>query len=105
MLDKTVFINEIDLLGSLSDEDKKTFLNDCFAIFNKPVFLKVYNDLISKQMINIGRTVQNMDQLSFMRGSINGIDLFFEEIEKYAQLCEEQARNDEEFDKFKVIEE
>jgi hypothetical protein len=104
MIEK-IFINEEDFFAKFSEEDKKKFLMDCLELANKPVFFKVYEDLIGRQMINLSRKAQNMDQLCFMRGTINGIDLFFEEINKYAQQAQELAKNDGEFDKFKVIEE
>lgn len=84
---KKVFINKVFFgkehpLEGLEKEKHKEFLKKCDDIFGADVFKKIYDYLVSQQILFVARKAENELQTSFGRGSINGLDIFFQEMKQ-----------------------
>lgn len=104
VFDKKIFLNEGDLVEKMEESEQLDFLGNCSQIFKNPVIKKIYDDLVCKQIIYAARKSGTMEELAFNRGTINGVDLFFDELKRFAGIYEEKTSS-EEFDKFKVLSE
>lgn len=104
---KNVFINKIfvnlhDPLDAMEEKQKVEFLKNCSEIFNKKEFKDVYDDLVSKQIVFAAREANGDLQLSFARGSINGLDVILNQFKTYDAMYKDilEKNRVEEFDEF-----
>lgn len=89
-------ISLIDYTDGLTEEEYKVFVSDCSLIYSTPAFKFIRDGLISRFMLN---SVVSDDMLMLARGqgTVNGIDLFFDELEKYHKIYVEEHKQDEQF--------
>lgn len=73
-------------------------------LYQKATLMKKEFDMIANYLINLQgnfamKEARNQEQLLFTRGTINGIILMKEEVERLSNLFEEQKKKKELFDK------
>lgn len=73
-------------------------------LYQKATLMKKEFDMIANYLINLQgnfavKEARNQEQLLFTRGTINGIILMKEEVERLSNLFEEQKKKKEVFDK------
>ena len=93
----------------LEGDELREFLKQCSDIWDNGVIKKIYDALIAKQMLHIARNVKDDIELSFSRGSINGLDLLFNQLNEYHLNYKDIMKKkkgegeEEEFDKSEIF--
>lgn len=107
MQDNKIYLGgERSYFESINEADRANFLMNCSAIFNNPSFKKVYEFLINDSVVWMAREAQDMNQLCVGRGTISGLDLFYNKMLGFSSEYEEMKSTEfEEFDKHKIISE
>ena len=95
------FIEDNPIDYNLS-ENKKQELYGKAALIQKDA-TKIIDNLINSQGNFAIKEAQTMEQVLFVRGTINGLTLFKEEIERLYSLYKEKVKPDEKFDKHNLI--
>ena len=98
------FSNSKDLLEEgLTEKDKKELYAQAHLLHNNKAFQKICEFLINKQGNFTVKEAVNDSQVFFGRATINGIELFKEEVERLEGLYLEGIQGEEKFDKNDLI--
>lgn len=99
-----IIINN-EYIEELSKEQREELYASAHSIFMNPSFKFVIDHLINAQIDETVKRAQNMNDVLFGRGSINGQELIKEEFERLSSLYkEEQTKNKTgDYDKFSVV--
>lgn len=95
----------MEFFETMNQDEKEKFLQSCFDIFHKKSFQMVFEELKETKKNELLKSVNNMDQLAFTKGFIDGMDSFYNQIKEYASSYEEESREEGSYDKFKVLDE
>jgi len=88
-----IFFNVGDATDGMNNDAKLAFLKEASEIFNGKVIKKIYDALVSRQTIYVAREATTMEKMSFGRGSINGMDLFYQALEDYSNAYQDLISN------------
>lgn len=104
---KNVFVNKIwlnatDPIEEMDDKSRVTFLKNCHEIFESVEFKKTYDSLVSRQVIFIAKEATNEIQMSFGRGTINGLDVMYQAMRDYSNMYKDILQKDETMEKDEV---
>jgi len=96
--------------GTMMEEDMtreqhQNLQAEASAIYNKKVLHDVKNRLLQGQLEFMGKEAKDMTDFVFARGTVNGLSLLVEELERLNNLYLTQEKESELFDKYKVFEE
>lgn len=93
----TSYIDELPM------EEYKDFLNKTREIWLNPAFKVIRDHLASVQVDYVAREAQDVRQMDFARASINGVSLFWEEVQHLNSLFESLAKTDEKYDRNEIL--
>ena len=87
----------------MAEGEKKEFVKAVHLLSQSKELRLILNNLIKNQVLFVAQEAVDMDQMSFGRGTINGLSLFKEEIEKLSSIYMDSIKKEEEFDKHKTF--
>jgi len=98
MRKKNVFTNKIfynvgDATDGLSKDERLSFLKEAHELFNGKILKKIYDALVSGQVLYAAREAKSLEQLALARGSINGLDIMYKAIEDYSNEYQDLLKN------------
>lgn len=85
------------------NDEQKRFEARCYELNQDKVLQEIIQTIIDRQVNFIAKEARDMDLVSFGRGSINGVCLLKEEIERLASLHAERIIRPVEYNKYDVI--
>jgi len=88
---------------NLSEEEKNELYENADAIFNNKSFETIKKYLINLQGNFTVKEALDMSQVAFGRATINGIILYFEEMERLANIHREKNIKEEYYDEHDLI--
>lgn len=87
-----------------SEEKQKVFLTDCYTIYRNKTLLWIIERLINAQSRFIVKEAKTIDEVSFSRATINGLQLLKDEIAKWSLEYEKKFEpKDKDFDRTEII--
>lgn len=93
----------VDLMQGWSKPKEATFLQEVVDLKDNKAYGKITRFLIKHQIDFTAKEADNMDEVSFGRGTINGITLFMEEVEKWVAEWEKRNQPETKYDKQAVF--
>ena len=98
----SISLKDIDTFESLTESEKKGYLQQAESIYMNPVFQNEVKIIVQKQLEYMGMEAKNMEEVWVSRGTINGVDLLRERIETLHSQHLQAIKPAEKFDEFEV---
>jgi hypothetical protein len=97
----SVDLSDLEEPKDMSEQERKTYCAQIFAVF--PILEKDIKRFLYSQLMFVCNEASNMDEVSFGRGTFNGMDLLLEHWKKASSEYEAIPKEEMGFDKNKVI--
>lgn len=102
--DPKLFDTEEDLphiLGEIEEQD--SFLGKVYSLKKNDTINTIINYIIRNQISFSATQAKDLNEINFGRATINGLELFRDEINRLATIYEERHANEPDFDKHDVV--
>lgn len=96
-------ISSSDIHYNKDIDDEMRFDARCAELLEDDVLSEIIDKILVAQVDSIARWAKDMDTVAFCRGSINGVSLVKEELERSASRHVERKRQPAEYDRYDVI--
>lgn len=100
---KNITFNREDTFENMTEEEKKILLADCSIIFKNESFKKIIDELGTFFIIKSAIGSSDMDEVSYFRGIIHGVNLVYETIQAHNQEYIASLQKEEKYDPQEII--
>jgi|GEM_PF-7036725 len=94
---------DLKWLDELTANERKNILSEADDIFSKGSLSKICNELKKRQIFHIAEQASGISEMTFGRGTLNGVSLLEGEIESLATLNRQENSEQEDFDPYSLI--
>jgi hypothetical protein len=96
----SISLNDINNIQNFSASERKSYLQDAEVIWSNPVFQNEVKKIVQTQLEFIAKFTTEQSQVYVGRGTINGIMILYEWIEKLHNEYTQLTKPEEKFDPF-----
>jgi hypothetical protein len=96
-------ISKVDFYGNMDENDKRAFEEQSMQLHKNKALNLILDELVASQIEYLAKEAQTMQEVSFGRATINGLELLREKIAQLNAEYEQHLKRTQVFDKYDVV--